>query len=66
MRSHRWIYWEPKVHTVKPMSNGHSQKDQKLGFKAQVSLNAGQKKLQNAPRGAFCNNFDLHQATICH
>ena len=25
-----------------------------------------QKVLQNAPRGAFCNTFDLHSSTICH
>ena len=24
------------------------------------------KVLQNAPRGAFCNTFGLHYATICH
>ena len=24
------------------------------------------KVLQNAPRGAFCNTLDLHQAAICH
>ena len=24
------------------------------------------KVLQNAPKGAFCNTFDLHLATSCH
>ena len=45
----------------------------KIGFQDQLLLNAGQKYcrmlesiaecskvLQNAPRGAFCNTFDLH------
>ena len=32
----------------------------KIGFQDQLSLNAGQKVLQNAPRGALCNSFDLH------
>ena len=32
-----------KVHTVKPVSNGHSQKDHKIGFQHQLSLNAVQK-----------------------
>ena len=35
----------------------------KIGL--QLSLNAGLKVLQNAPRGAFCNTFDLHYATNC-
>ena len=32
----------------------------KIGFQDQLLLNAGRKYLQNAPRGAFCNTFDLH------
>ena len=36
-------------------------------FSRQLLLNAGQKYVRmNAPRGAFCNTSDLHQATICH
>ena len=30
-----------------------------FGFQDQLSLKAG-------PKGAFCNSFDLHKATICH
>ena len=45
--------------TVKPVKNGHSQKDQKLFFKTNYHL-MQVKVLQNAPRGAFCNTFDLH------
>ena len=29
-------------------------------------INLGQKGLQNASEGAFCNLFDLHKATICY
>ena len=34
-----------------------------IAFQDQLSLNAGQKYCRmwiNAPRGAFCNTFDLH------
>ena len=46
--------------TVQPVLSGHSQRTPKIGFQYQLSLNAGQKYLQNAPKGAFCNTFDLH------
>ena len=39
--------------------NSHSQKDQKLVFKTNYRL-MQVKVLQNAPKGAFCNTFDLH------
>ena len=54
-------------------------KEKKFKIKFQVLLKFAQilpdyiaecsyrsKVLQNAPRGAFCNTFDLHLATICH
>ena len=38
-------------------------KKTKIGFQDQLSLNAGQKYCRiNAPRGAFCNTFDLYNA----
>ena len=40
----------------KTFVNRHSQKDQKLVFKTQLSLNTG----QNYCWGAFCNTFNLH------
>ena len=47
------------VSTRNPVKNGHSQKDHKLVFKTNYCL-MQVKILQNAPRGAFCNTFDLH------
>ena len=47
------------VYTVKPVFNGHSQKHKKLVFKPNYPLSRS-KVLQNAPKGAFCNTFDLH------
>ena len=38
------------TYTVKPVLSGHSKKQPKIGFQDQLSLNAGQKVLQNAPR----------------
>ena len=35
-------------------------KNTKSGFQYRVSLKCRTKVLQNAPRGAFCNTFDLH------
>ena len=62
------------VSTVKPVLSNHSKKDQKLVFKTNYRLMQVKsiaecfpwsKVLQNAPREAFCNTFDLHLATIC-
>ena len=35
-------------------------KKTKIGFQEQLLLKCRSKVLQNAPRGAFCNTFDLH------
>ena len=51
--------------TVKPALSGHSKRSQKLVFKADYRL-MQVKVLQNVPRGAFYNTFDLHKDTICH
>ena len=45
--------------TVKPVLSSHSKEHQKLVFKTDYLL-MKVKVLQNAPRGAFCNTFDLH------
>ena len=45
--------------TVKPFLSSHPKEDQKLVFKTNCRL-MQVKVLQNAPRGAFCNTFDLH------
>ena len=54
------LIWD---HTVKPVLSGHSKKD-----KTKILITNGSlmkvKVLQNAPLGAFCNTFDLHQAII--
>ena len=34
-------------------------KKTQIGFQDQLSLNEGLRVLQNAPRGAFCNTFDI-------
>ena len=52
--------------TVKPVLIGHSKRRPKIGFQDQLSLNAGQKYCRMLQGGAFCNSFDLHEATICH
>ena len=49
------------VNTVKPVLSGHSKRRPNIGFQTQLWLNAGQKVLQNAPTGAFCNTFVLHE-----
>ena len=54
--------WELNKSTVKPVLSSHSKKDQKISFQDRLWLNAGQKYCS---LGAFCNTFDLHQATIC-
>ena len=46
--------------TLNMCKNGHSQKDRKLDFKTNIIASCRSKVLQNAPRGAFCNTFDLH------
>ena len=52
--------------TVKSFLNGHSQKYQKLVFKTDYSIMKIKsiaecsKGSRIAPRGAFCNTFDLH------
>ena len=43
------------TYTVKPVLSGLSKRRSKIGFQECRS-----KVLQNAPRGAFCNTFDLH------
>ena len=45
--------------TVKPVSNGHSQKDQKLVFKTNYRL-MQVKSIAEWPKGAFCKTFDIH------
>ena len=50
--------------TVKPVLSGHSKRTPKIGVQYRLSLNADQ-VLQNAPKGAFCNTFDLHLPTVC-
>ena len=47
-----------RQYTVKPKQNGHSQKDQKLGFKTNYRLM--QVKSIAECLGAFCNTFDFH------
>ena len=61
------------VHTtVKPVLSNHSKIDKTKIFYDKWYLNEGRKYcrmlplLQNAPRGAFCNTFDLHQVIIGH
>ena len=49
---------------VKTVLSGHSKRRPKIGFQDGLSLNGGQKYCRML--GAFCNTFDLHQATICH
>ena len=48
--------------TVNPVLNGPSKR--RLGFQnwfsKQIIAKCRSKVLQNAPRGAFCNTFDLH------
>ena len=46
--------------TVNPILSDNSKQRPKIGLQDQLSLNAGQKVLQNAPWGAFCNTFDLN------
>ena len=48
--------------TVKPVKNGHSQKDNKMVFKTNYRLmlvksiaECSKGSMQNAPKGAFCN-----------
>ena len=57
------------VNNMKPVQygNSHTQNDQKLVFNTNYCLmqvksiaECWSKVLQNAPRGAFCNAFDLH------
>ena len=50
---------EAMRYIVKPALSSHSKEDQKLVFKTDLTF------LLNA-RGAFCNTFNLHLATICH
>ena len=50
---------------IKTCVNSHSQKDQKLVFKTNNHL-MQVKSIAECSRGAFCNTFDLHSATICH
>ena len=50
--------------TVKPVLSGHSKRTPKLVLNTDYRLTQV-KILQNAPKGAFCNTFDLYQATIC-
>ena len=45
--------------TVKSVLSSHSNRTPKVGFQYQLFL-MQVKVLQNAPRGAFCNTFDLH------
>ena len=45
--------------TVKPVLSNHSKRAQKW-FSAPIIAECRSKVLQNAPRGAFCNTFDLH------
>ena len=58
---YQWMVFRCSFYyTIKPFLIGYSQKDQKIGFQDQLSPNTGQKVMQNAPNGTFCNNFDLH------
>ena len=46
-------------HTVKPVLSGQS-KTTKNWFSRPVIAKCMSKVLQNAPKGAFCNTFDLN------
>ena len=45
-------------YTVKPVQNGHAQKDRKLVFKTNYRLMQAISIAECS--GAFCNTFDLH------
>ena len=46
--------------TIYNLSSTATQKEHQKWFQYQLSLKCTPKVLQNAPRGAFCNTFDLH------
>ena len=53
------------MHTVKPVKTATLKKTENW-FLRPIIASCRSKVSQNAPRGAFCNTFNLHQATICH
>ena len=54
-----------QLNTEKTVLSSHSKRRSKLVSKTDYRL-CRSKVLQNSPRGAFCNTFDLHWATNYH
>ena len=57
--------WDRNSCTLKPVLNGHSQKDPKIGFQDQLLLNARQ-KICILLMWSILQYFDFHEATTCH
>ena len=51
--------------TVKPVVSGHSKRRPKMVFKTNYCL-MQIKNIAECSKRAFCNTFDLHEATIFH
>ena len=56
--------FQKRIYTIKHVLSNHSNKDRKLAFKNNYRL-MQVKSITECSKGAFCNTFDLHSATIC-
>ena len=53
------VHYEKVLYTVKPVLSGHPKNNTKNWFSIPIIAKCRTKVLQNAPKGAFCNTFDL-------